>query len=219
MVSRYPDPCRCKSVGPWFEPRSRSQRFSVERQALRSMASALFSSVEWWVLTFGKYRQTPRLVLCRVRGQEMLGAGNFEAIRRHRRGPLSVAGTVGARGPQDDGSHPNLIRAHDGRPRPESPSPRGKPLRATPYAPCRDVNYHSWDFNEARVRLKVSRLFSLEHRPKTSQWLGRHPRWSVVPCRPLQFRYLPLRKDLRRRRLHPFLDYSSLGLSWPLNLA
>ncbi|HSV71240.1 MAG TPA: hypothetical protein VLI72_14120, partial [Methylibium sp.] len=36
------------------------------------------------------------------------------------------------------GSHLNLIRVHGGRPDRESPPPRGKPLRASPYAPCRD---------------------------------------------------------------------------------
>ncbi|HSV70203.1 MAG TPA: hypothetical protein VLI72_08825, partial [Methylibium sp.] len=35
-------------------------------------------------------------------------------------------------------SHLNLIRVHGGRPDRESPPPRGKPLRASPYAPCRD---------------------------------------------------------------------------------
>src|SRR5450755_3841543 len=36
-----------------------------------------------------------------------------------------------------DGSHLNLIRAHDGHPVRVDQPPRGKPLRATPYAPCR----------------------------------------------------------------------------------
>ena len=58
-----------------------------------------------------------------------------------------------------------------------------------------------WCEPEGRCRVspKISRRFWLEHRPKTSQWLGlHHLRSSAVPCQHLQFRCLPLRKELRR---------------------